>query len=316
MKQTMTAGAEKLAQLRQDTDTAGGPSGLVGKLTHLMSELDFECVLSRGGWHRLGGVVDAQYQRVSDNITHWAEDESAGDVDGLIARFVDKGWFATRLAGKTHYFTAPCGDEADDFVQLEIEEIQEVLDRPLVERDWFPDSLEEFLDPLDYPRLEPEPVAQARYQFRRITPIGKLMSEASRDNQESANLRRFFQDWRESSAFDGAPFCRHWVLALREYMDRDGECRMKARPVSTFLEDLPELPPGDRLKGVELANAVHHYDRRLGYPFAWYFIMLSRKAANYTLAQAVLRDLQGAYDYLPAKDLKVLREWETKPYGV
>ena len=31
---------------------------------------------------------------------------------------------------------------------------------------------------------------------------------------------------------------------------------------------------------------------------------------------AVLRDQMGAFDYLPARDLKVLRQWEVRPYGV
>ena len=68
--------------------------------------------------------------------------------------------------------------------------------------------------------------------------------------------------------------------------------------------------------GSELANRIHGYDRSVGYPFAWYFNMLGNKAENYTVADAVLKDLMGAYDYLPARDLKVLRQWEERPYGI
>lgn len=103
---------------------------------------------------------------------------------------------------------------------------------------------------------------------------------------------------------------------MREYMDSDGECRRIARPVCTYLDRLPDLPPGALLHGSKLANAIHDYDRHLGCPFAWYFIMLSSKSANYSLAGAVLQDQMGAYDYLPARDLKVLRQWEERPYGV
>lgn len=194
--------------------------------------------------------------------------------------------------------------------------MQEVLERPLVERDWYPDSLEEFLEPLDYPKLEPEPVGRPYYQFRRITPISKLLHESPRVKQSLYNLRRFFQDWDHSSAGEGEPFCLDWVLALREYIDTDGECRRNARPVCAYPEQLPDLPPGEALQGVKLANAVHEYDRHLGCRFAWYFIMVSSKAANYSLAEAVLRDQIGAYGYLPARDLKVLRQWEERPYGV
>ena len=45
-------------------------------------------------------------------------------------------------------------------------------------------------------------------------------------------------------------------------------------------------------------------------------MMLGQKASNYALAKAVLADQMGAYDYLPARDLKVLREWEQRPYAV
>lgn len=312
----LIADVEQLTRFCREADAQAGPQALVDGVNGLMPELDFHRVLTRGNWHRLGGVVDGAYGRISDNIVHWASEVSGGDVDELIAAYVDKGWFATQLSGKTHFFTASCGENPEDFIQIEIEELQEVLDRPLVERDWFPDSLEEFLDPLDYPRLEHEPIGQTYYQFRRITPVAELLRESRDSNQEGVNLRRFFQDWRQSSAFEGFPLCRHWVLALREYMDTDGEYRLKARPLSAFDEGLPDPRKGEDLQGARLANAIHGYDRRLGYPFAWFFNMLSRQSANYALAQAVLRDQAGAYDYLPARDLKILRAWEERPYAV
>lgn len=307
---------EQLAQFCAQADAKAGPKALVPELGKLLPELEFDHVLTRGGWHRLGGVVDADRKLVAEHIDKWAEHEADGDIDELTAKHMDSGYFATRLAGKTHYFTAPVGESAEDFVQLEIEELQAVLDRPLFEADWYPDSLEDFIDPLDRERLDPDPVGEPSYLFRRITPIAKMLSEAPRGNQALHNLHRFFEDWRHSSAGDGTPCCRHWALALSEYMDSDGERRLTAKPVATFVEDMPELPPGDELQGVELANTLHRYDRHMGYAFAWYFNMLASKASNFALAEAVLRDQMEAYDYLPAKDLKVLRAWEERPYGV
>ena len=308
---------ERLAQLCAGVDPELGTDVLLNRLNEQASEPDYAWVLTRGNWHRLGGVVDAGHGRVADNLAVWAEQESGGDIEALIARHTDHRYFVTRLAGKTHFFTLPCGDDPEDFIQLEVEEMREVIERPLVDPDWYPDSIEEFLDPLDYRLLEPEPVARPYYQFRRITPIASLLREAPRENEAMSNLRRFFKDWsRSSSASDGEPFCRHWVLALREYMDSDGECRLTAKPCSTFSGRLPKLPSGGSLSGSELANAIHGYDRQLGFPFAWFFIMLSRRSANYALADAVLRDQIGAYDYLPSRDLKVLRQWEERPYAV
>lgn len=288
---------------------------LIAALQEEMPELRFQHVLTRGGWHRFGGLVDREQKRVAGSLPRWVEEDAGEDVEALVAAYADAGYCVTQLAGKTHFFTAPRSEAADDFVQIEIEELQERLHRPLVAPDWYPDNLEEFLDPLDFPRMEPKPLAPAYYQFRRITSVADLV-RTSRANRQIDSLRRFFRDWGDSSASDYAAFCQHWVLALREYVDQEGLRQLTAKPVFSFGEDLPELPVGRRIRGAELANAIHGYDRRLGYPFAWYFMMLGQKAGNYTLADAVLADQMGAYDYLPAKDLKVLRYWEQSPYGV
>jgi hypothetical protein len=305
-----------LEELCARADVAEGAQALSDGLGKLMPGLDFSLVLTRGHWHRLGGVVDKDYRPVSDNIVHWAETESGGDIDALITRYMDAGFFATIVSGKTHYFTAPVGDGPQDFIQLEIEELQEVLDRPLFDPDWFPDSLEEFADPLDYPRLEPEPIGSPYYRFRRVTRIDQLVDNEAYAGQSQFDLSHFFQDWRSSSAGQGEPFCRYWVMALRDYVDSDGSKRINARPVSTFGGSLPRLPQGESLEGAELANAIHDYDRRLGYPFAWYFIMLSMESSNFELARAVLRDQMDTYDYLPERDLAVLRAWAARPYAV
>lgn len=314
--QTSITNPERFIELCAEVSPSDGIPALEAALKNLLPEHDFRWVLTRGHWHRLGGVVDGSYQRVSDNITHWAEVESAGDIDELIAKYQDAGYFATQLAGRTLYLTAPTGEQAEDFLQLEIEELQEVLERPLMDSDWFPDSLEEFIEPLDFPHLVPEPIGKPYYQFRRITFINAFLSEEQQDNSKIKTVRRFFQDWNASSAAKVEHFCRFWVLELRGYMDRDGECRFSAKPVSTFAEPLPEIPTADSLHGAELANAIHGYDHRLGYPFAWYFILLTRKAANYALAEAVLHDQEGEYDYLPQKDLDILQAWARQGYAV
>jgi len=310
------AKAEELTILCLQADVEAGVDALSKALKQIMPELDFSCVLTRGNWYRLGGVVDKEYQQISDNLTLWAENECEGDVDEIILKHVDSGYFATRLAGKTHYFTACCGSRAEDFIQLEIEELQQVIDRPLVDQDWFPDSLEEFVDPLDFPRLEPEAIAKPYFQFRRLSDIQELLDAKQLEKRSSKSLLRFFQDWNQSSGMESQPFCRHWILALREYKNSNSEIRLSAKPVSTFAGEVPELPPGEKLEGSQLSQAIHCFDRVLGYPFAWYFAMLTSKSSHFRLAEAVLKDQMGAYDYLPAREVKVLRQWERQPYGI
>jgi hypothetical protein len=307
---------ETLATFCQAFDSDKGIERLSKQINQLMPNLNFTHVITRGNWYRLGGVVDSEYRPITQNIAQWADLTSGGNVDQLITEYLDAGYFATRLAGKTHYFTAPYGDAPEQFIQLEIEELMEVLDRPLVERDWFPESLEEFLDPLDYPRLEPEPVGKAYLQFRRITPIESLLMEAAKENQAMKNLKRFFNDWTASSAGLNGVFCEHWILALREYQDSDGEYLLSAKPYSTYQGNSSLLLPTQKPHGADLANTIHGYDRRVGYPFAWFFNMLSSKSDNFALAEAVLKDQLGAFDYLPPRDLRVLRAWESQPYGV
>ncbi|MEJ2621076.1 MAG: hypothetical protein P8163_12655 [Candidatus Thiodiazotropha sp.] len=307
---------EIIASLCRSFEFSEGLQCLTEEINRLMPELVFRHVVTRGHWYRLGGVVDADYKPISQNIAQWAEERSAGDVDKLVNEYIDSGYFATRLAGKTHYFTAACGDGPEQFIQLEIEELQEVLDRPLFARDWFPENLEEFLDPLDYHRLEAEPISTAYFQFRRIIPIEKLLKESSGKNRSIQYLIRFFNDWRTSSAGLNSQFCNHWILALREYQDSDGEYQLSAKPYSTFTGEIKVTSLSRRSHGSELANAIHGYDRQVGYPFAWFFNLLSSKSDNYKLAEAVLKDQMGAFDYLPPKDLKVLRAWEANPYAV
>ena len=307
---------QQLVELCNNTDTSLGIDAIVQGLEKIFPDLAFEHVLSRGGWYRLGGVVDSAYNRVADNIASWAEQESEGDPEQLLMSYMDAGYFATKLSGKTHYLTVSTGSKPEQFIQLEIEEIQEVLDRPLVERDWYPDSLQEFLDPLDYTRLEPEPVAVSRYIFRRITNMDQLVHQTAIESRHLINIRRFLADWQHSSASNTAVFCQHWVLALREYADRDGYRQVSAKPVPTRTKGPEELLHIEGKTGADLANAIQRYDNAIGYQFSWFFMMLSSQSDNFVIADAVLRDQSHEYDYIPEKDLEVLTGWGSDPYSV
>ncbi len=312
----LTSQHKQLEQLCNNIDADNAIPEIITGLKSIFPEYGFECVLTRGNWHRLGGVVDANYNRVTDNIANWVEQESAGKLEDFIIRYLDAGYFATSHAGKTHYFTASCGDKAEDFIQLEIEELKEVLDRRLIDPDWFPDNLEDFLDPLDYPRLKPEIITAPRFIFRRMTSINQLIAQFAQQDKPGEHVRQFLADWNNSSAGSNQTFCKHWILSLREYMGSDGEAHLTAKPITIFTAALPQLPNAEKYHGVELANAIHHYDRHMNYPFSWYFMMISKQSENYTLADAVMQDLKDAYDYLPVKDLNILKNWIIRPFAV
>jgi hypothetical protein len=288
------------------------PVSLAARVQELQPELEIRHVLSRGGWHRPGGVVDLDGFRVAHHIAEWAQAESGGDIDELLFKLSEQRLFATRVNGRTHYLVAPCGPAPEDFIQIEVEEVQEVLDRCITDPDWFPESIAEFVDPLDFPRLEPEPVGEPRFLFRRLLRVPQLLTSG----EAGPRLRRFLADWGRSSAGDADPLCHHWVLSIREHQDRYGESRLSAKPVPTVQDGVPSLPSGEVARGSLLANQIHGFDRTLGYPFAWYFHMLTNPKVSHRLAEAVHADLMGAYAYLPARDLKVLRDWYADPYGV
>ena len=108
---------------------SSGPGALVKALHLALPEWKFRHALSRGGWYRLGGILDSQGQRVSDSLESWVEnelDQRDGDFGQFSDDFAEQKLFATRLVGQTHYLVASADESTDGFLQLEIEDLQEV----------------------------------------------------------------------------------------------------------------------------------------------------------------------------------------------
>lgn len=295
-----------------------GHTQLLQQLRTALPQLEFKLVLTRSGWYRIGGVVDKDGESVSEDLAAWVETESEGDVLNLYHKYVGKKLYATRLCGKTCYFVARTGDLPQEFIQLEVEEVEEVLDRPIFTADTeddLPDVIEELVDPAEYQRLEPTPVKPPRYIFRRIIPIADYLDRSVEETDSKLPIIRFMQDWQRSSAGESAPFCHHWVLAFREYIDGYGEPRFHVKPITTYTDDIPVIDDNVP-RGTELANLIHGFDRQTGYPMAWYFFMLTHKQVSHQIAESIHKDLMGAYAYLPARDVKVLQDWYDRGYGV
>lgn len=313
----------KIADTCASTPVTADHELLLQKLEQIYPELNFGHVLTRGGWHRTGGVLNKQGERVTDRLAEWVETESAGDVNEFIDKYLGAGYIVTGFTGKTSYFVASTGEHACDFIQLEVEELQEVTNHELLGGESLPDDIEDISNPMDTKKLPAEPVGEPGYTFRRITSISDFMQamsegirlDESRPDEKAITMRRFMDDWDRSSAKEYGAFCYHWVLSLQEYTDAYGEPVMQARPVSTFTGELPKYKINDADRGTRLANLIHDFDHDVGFPMAWYFYMLSHSAVPHQLAEAIHKDLMGAYAYLPAKDLKVVKDWYKQPYG-
>lgn len=305
-----------LAAACMESNPESGHTSLLQQLHDRVPDLSFEPVLTRSGWYRIGGLVAEDGSRITDNLATWAERESGGDVSALYNKYEHEPLFATRLNGKTHYLVAQTGVRAQDFIQLEVEELQEVINRPLFEADTIPDSIEEIIDPVEYTRLDEKPVSGPRYLFRRVIPIADYLKEMITKADSKLSVVRFMTDWERSSAGESAVFCKHWVLSFHEYTDGYGEPKINAKPITTYSDDIPVIADSDVPRGAELANLIHGFDRLIGYPMAWYFFMLTHKQVSHQIAESIHSDLMGAYAYLPARDMQVLQDWYDHGYGV
>jgi hypothetical protein len=204
--------------------TSASAADILARLQAKVPELRLGYAMTRAGWHRQGGVVDAHYGRVAEHIGAWAEEQVAGGLEQLMDRCAQIRGFVTKLEGCTHYLTAVTGERAQDFMQIEVEEVQEVIERPLWDPDSMPEDLQDFIDPLDFPHLAPEPVGKPRPLFRRLVRVSELIDSEDADTR----IRRFLGDWNRSSAGESACFSDHWFLSIREYSDTQGAAHLSA----------------------------------------------------------------------------------------
>ncbi len=295
---------------------SSGPGALVKALGTAFPDWKFRHAMSRGGWYRLGGVLGSNGQRVSDNLESWVEhalDERDGDFAQLTDDFIDQKLYATRLVGQTHYLVASADDSTDGFLQLEIEDLQEMRVHQLFAND--PSTLEELVDPRGGAE-QPVPVGLPFYKFCRIQHIGAFLKRMLAQKPEPAAIHRMIDDWSKSSANNTCAYYNHWVIATREHLDRYHQPVFRAQPIATLAGEAPEFDASAGTSGLKLNEALSHFDRATGYPMAWYFHMLTTKAVPHWVAQTVVEDSLAGFAYLPQRDVDVVRSWLHRPYSV
>ncbi len=297
---------------------SAGPAALGNAIAAAAPKLAFRQVLERGGWYRLGGVVSAAGERIAGDIERWAQAglaEHGDDIHALAEECAERGLRATRLTGKTHYWIAQTGEGAGDFLQLEIEELQETICQPLASGDDPPTSIEELIDSRQDAAEKPKPLGVPFYALRRVTDMADFLARMRAQRIEAQPVHRFIAAWEASSAGHGAEFSNHWVLAVREHLDRYRQTILSAVPVAAIVGSPPRFECALGARGLGLSESLQRFDRQAGYPMAWFFHMLTTKSVPHAAAGLVVEDMQSGFAYLPERDVAVVRDWLHRPYG-
>lgn len=297
---------------------AGGPAALLKELAKAIPDWHFRHALCRGGWYRLGGVITEHGSRVAGGLAAWAEaglDRHGGDFAALADEYANQALYATRFVGQTHYLVAPAGDGSEDFLQLEVEVLQEMRGQRLFAGDAQPAGIDELIDAQDG-HVKLQPLGLPFYAFRRILHVGGFLQRMLEQKPEPAPIHRMLADWEASSAGHASAFHNHWVIATREHLDRYRQPIFRAQPIAAFAGTPPEFAAVPGSKGPKLHEALAGFDKAVGYPMAWYFHMLSSKAVPHWVAQTVVEDALAGFAYLPQRDVDVVRGWLHRAYSV
>jgi hypothetical protein len=294
-------------------------SALIEVANRIRPGCTFSYALNRGGWYRPGGVIAADGRRVADNLEAWAKSELEdcdGEMEVLVERYLDSGLLVTRHTGRTHYLIAAYGPAPADFLQLEIEELQEVLDRQLLDPSKLPEDSQELIEPISPLLLEAQVVAAPRYRFRRLIDMRQIVARVSIAEGKNSALSRMLLEWSHSSAAMRGHFSDHWIIALREHLDRYRNPVISASLVSRHARELKPFHWSMGLDGVDAATQLQAFDRAAGYPSAWYFHLVAGTLTPPKIAYAAAQDMDAGFSYLPDTEIALIRSWVAAPYSV
>lgn len=294
-------------------------SSLLSVVEKMLSGCAFSYATTRGGWYRPGGVIQPDGARLSDDVEGWLESEldvCGGDMDALLEKYAGRDLLVTRMAGQTHYLVAPIGNRAEEFIQLEIEEQQELVDRVLFDAEARAADIQEVLEPFDPVYVEPRPLGPSRYKFRRMTDMRQVLARQMAPIGGISPLGRFMAEWDSSRAASRGHFCNHWIVAVREHQDRYHNPVLNALPFSLHARKLKYFHWHPEQHETELADQINGFDRAAGYPSAWYFHMVAGTLTPKSIAYSLAQDLKNGFRYLAERDIELLEHWLDNSYSV
>ncbi len=128
--------------------------------------------------------------------------------------------------------------------------------------------------------------------------------------------RRLFEDWQRSSAGrSGARFCDHWFFDHSDYTWPDGRRAITMIPQWVTQKRLPQLTRKRSLTVYSLYDQLLKFDKKAGYPFAWYFFMLHGNRLGDWVGEMIAKGLESGAIGFPDHDRQVVLEWNAHRYG-
>ncbi len=312
-----TLDTEHLSRICAETEPAATPQILLQGINDAAVDHDFSLTFTEKGWYRVGGIVTSDGKRVAENLEEWVESESGGDIMDLVARYSDSGYRTTAKAGKTHYLSAVTGDQPLDFIQLEVEEVQEVMDHELFDPDRIPDTIEDIVDPLESKEVEPTPVAPPKYEFKQATHFTDMAEELTSEYSGDPAFRRFIDDWRDSSAGATVPFHKCWVVNVLPILKDVGEHKYEVKLLSPHADIIHAYDMSGLGSWGTLIKMLKSLDQEAGFPMAWYFLMLTKKFMSYAMVNSIREEMSWSktdFSFITDNDRVILEKWIADPY--
>jgi len=293
------------------------PIGLMQTINDTLPGQPFHYIFTDNDWYRVGGIVTSDGARLADSLEDWLGAHFSGDIADFAARFGRSGYRVTNVRGKTHYFSASMGDAALDFVQVEVEEVDEVVSHDLIDAQHIPDSIETIIDPLDPSPVEAVPVTPPRYQCKRITNFSDLAEDLISDFSGDRNFRRFLDEWQRSTASDHVAFHDCWAVTVVPLLRAVSEHKTKVRLLSRFADRIHAYDMSGRGAAGHILNMIASVDRECGFPMAWYFLLVTKKYMSHALAASIRQELgwkRQPYITFADADREIFEAWIDNPY--
>ncbi|MBZ0216916.1 MAG: hypothetical protein K8F25_10215 [Fimbriimonadaceae bacterium] len=308
---------DALSEICASVVPSDSPAQLLAKINQTDRAHRFRHVFTETGWYRVGGIVTSEGQRLADKLEDWIDANYDGDMIDFVARYGDAGYRVTRLDGKTHYLAASDGSGILDFVQVEIEEIQEVLDHNLIDQDKIPDTVEGIIDPMEPHELPREFVSPPHYICKKITRFSEFAEKLTSEFSGDPDFRRFLDEWERSSAGKAIPFWDCWSVKVLPILRGVGEHKYKVKLFSPFADQIHTFDMSGRGGGGHILSMLDAVDKMSGFPMAWYFLLITKKYMSHGLVTSIRQELgwkKQHYISFSENDREIFENWIENPY--